>query len=256
VVCACGGGGSGPAAPSPPGPGPSQSSAACGAIGTSPIPATAIINGTACSTANSSVLLVTTRDAGGQALGRCSGTVVAPRAVVTAAHCVDEAEVAQVELFLGTGFPVTAEAFRIHPGYRANDSSFDVAVVLLREDIGRAPIPVLTSRDPRTGESAAVAGWGRDAADVGTTLRAGLTTISAVSGAVINTQFSSSASAVCQGDSGGALLVSEGGTWTIAGVISANSTQACVTGTNFYANLRHSATAGFVSGLVPGLATR
>jgi hypothetical protein len=257
-TCACGGS-DGPATPSSPSNpnNPSPSANACGAIGTSSTSSTtAIVNGAQCATDNSSVIFLSLRDANNQGLASCSGTIIGPRAVLTAAHCVDDEGIGIVQVFLGSGQPINAESRRLHPNYRTNESSFDVAVVLLRDDIGRPAIPVLTSRDPRAGESVVLAGWGRDLFNVGSTLRAGTTTISAVRNAVIETQFSSSTSAVCSGDSGGALLVNEGGTWTIAGVTSATSSQGCLTGTNFFANLRNPSTSSFISDAVPNLSTR
>jgi hypothetical protein len=131
-----------------------------------------------------------------------------------------------------------------------------VAIVLLGNDIGRPAIPVLASRDPSAGESVVLAGWGRDLFNQGSTLRAGTTTISAVRGAIIETQFTQSSSAVCAGDSGGALLVNEGGTWAVAGVTSASSTSACLTSANFFSNVRHPATAAFIADVVPNAARR
>jgi S1-C subfamily serine protease len=250
LAAACGGSDS-PAAPSSPTPNPAQPVNACGALG-----GTAIVNGAQCAADSSSVIFLSLRREDNQALASCSGTIIAPRAVLTAAHCVDDEEIGVVQVFLGSGQPIVAESRRLHPNYRTNDSSFDVAVVLLRDEIGRAAMPVLASRDPRVGESVVLAGWGRDLFNQGSTLRAGATTISAVRDAVIETQFSQTASAVCSGDSGGAMLVNEGGTWAVAGVTSATSSQGCLTGTNFFANLRHPATAAFISDVVPNRPSR
>ena len=52
---------------------------------------TAIVNGADCSTANSPVVLLNLKDSGGQQMGSCSGTVIAPRAILTAAHCLPAA---------------------------------------------------------------------------------------------------------------------------------------------------------------------
>jgi len=123
--------------------------------------------------------------------------------------------------------------------------------MLFAQDIGTTIIPLLLSRDARVGETAVVAGWGRDQIQTGSTLRAGSTTISVVGPVLLQTEFSSTNSSVCPGDSGGALLLLEAGTWSLAGVISANSGTACAFGSNFYANLRNAQMSAFILGLVP-----
>jgi hypothetical protein len=45
--------------------------------------------------------------------------------------------------------------------------------------------------------------------------------------------------------------VQEGGTWAVAGVISANATLACSSGDNFYASVRAADNLSFILGLVP-----
>lgn len=72
----------------------------------------------------------------------------------------------------------------------------------------------------------------------------------------LQTTFTTTASSVCQGDSGGRILLDEGGIWAIGGVISANSTIACSFGNHFYANLRHPDISAFILGRVPDAARR
>jgi hypothetical protein len=62
-------------------------------------------------------------------------------------------------------------------------------------------------------------------------------------------------SSVCSGDSGGALLASQGGAWTVAGVISAVTT-GCLSGTSYYANVYNSAARSFILKYVPGAIER
>lgn len=188
--------------------------------------------------------------------GACTGTIIQSRAVLTAAHCLD-GNVGFVDVWLGSGALIRASSFKFHPSYNSNNTTaLDVGVVLMDQDLGRAPVPILFSRDAVVGETAIVAGWGRDLNNVGATLRAGTTTISGVDSSVLRTQFSTSAAGICQGDSGGPILLSHGGVWSIGGITSAASIFTCNDGTNFYASVRNSSILSFILENVPNAAQR
>jgi hypothetical protein len=159
-------------------------------------------------------------------------------------------------VWLGNGPEIVAEASAHYPNYQFNvPGAFDVGVVIMAEDLPRIALPILTSREARVGETAIIAGWGRDQNDVSATLRAGSTTLSSV-GTLLQTIFAPPSSSICSGDSGGPILLSEGGGWVIAGISSAISNNVCNTGTNFYQAIRTAAVRDFILDRVPSVVQR
>ena len=249
-------GGSTPTTPTAPAPIPAAE--ACGALGSLSSTFDArigILSGAACSPDRSPVVKLNMRSSTGVVLGSCSGTIVMPRVVLTAAHCLDE-EVGVVRVWLGAGDEIVAQSFVHYPNYKFNSSGFDVGLIFMAEDLPRTPVPILTSRAARVGESAILAGWGRDENSITTSLKAGSTVVSAVTDSVVQTIYSPPSSSVCSGDSGGPILLSEGGRWTVGGITSATSSDACNTGTNFFQAIRNESVRSFILQHVPDIGQR
>jgi secreted trypsin-like serine protease len=75
----------------------------------------------------------------------CSGTVIAPRVVLTAAHCIESLAIAPGEVVVGAStHSAAARRIRIvetivDPQW--NPPAHDLALVLLAEDAGVVPLP-------------------------------------------------------------------------------------------------------------------
>ena len=269
AAASCGGGGgssttptspssSTPSTPSTPSsPGTPVTSACAAIVGFLGSPQ-GIVNGSPCSLETTAVVRLNMKDAYGESLGFCSGTIIAARAVLTAAHCVD-GEVRTVLVYQGVGGgQVSSTSFTAHPSYHktSNGSSgLDIGVVIMESDLARTPLPLLFSREARVGEQAIVAGWGQDeTGSVNDKLQAGTTAVSAVTSTWLEAANSSTSGNVCAGDSGGPMLLSEAGAWVVGGVTSATSGGAyCTSGSSYFANLRNGEAQSFILGLVPGL---
>ena len=118
-------------------------------------------------------------------------------------------------------------------------------------DIGRPPVPLLLSRDARVGETAIMAGWGRDGSRLRPPRCGRRRHPHRGRRADSQTTFSTRPARCARETRADPILLSEGGVWAIGGVISANQTLACSFGDNFYANIRHPDISAFMLGRVP-----
>ncbi len=231
-----------------------------------------IANGEACSVDSradtSSIVEVLLTDAAGRQY-TCTGTVVSPTAVLTAAHCflVNPVLVEVISTVGGERQRAYARNYRIHPDFRDSSDGFyfnDAAVIFMSRALAAPVTPILLSREAVAGEESAVAGYGQTRNDLATdgVLRAGRASIRSVTSNHIFISFTENESHPCRGDSGGALLVQEGGQLAIVGVVSQSAPDIpleviCSVGDEtLYTNMFNASVSSFVLSVAPDAAVR
>jgi hypothetical protein len=142
----------------------------------------------------------------------CSGTLIAPRAVLSAAHCVQlNGRTSNASVFFGSMFTadspvVPVERTLIHPGFDRITLENDAAVLILAADAPAGATvcaPVAGAAPPPAGATVRVAGFGRSAALAGLS-GARLTGYARVTSSdATSITLAAADSLPCAGDSGG-----------------------------------------------------
>ncbi len=163
----------------------------------------------------------------------CSGTLIAPQYVLTAAHCAEGVSDTGGRFMLGNQEYRTSKVY-VHPSYNSNeignDAANDIAIYKLELPVTNVtPSPIYRS-NPAVGQMLTLVGFGYGGTgtsgsdNVYGIKRSGTTPIDSVSSKLISWNFdNNSESNTAPGDSGGAAFITVGTVNNLAGVTSGGS---------------------------------
>lgn len=179
----------------------------------------------------------------------CGGSLIRNNRVLTAAHCVEGLQASEIEVVVGAhdlkNDPVErigVQEIIMNPDYDPYSLDSDIALLSLSRSLPGETVPLISATFPLEGETGTALGWGYtdpDRLSPSETLQQ--VALPVVSNPDCNTAFNAydgypyddpitanmlcagdplGGKDACIGDSGGPLIVYEGGEWRLAGLVS------------------------------------
>jgi secreted trypsin-like serine protease len=203
----------------------------------------------------------------------CTGTLISSDDVLTATHCIDLSDLGG-RTVVGYGVIVgeaggavlyRASQALAAPGLDVVDGRLinDLAVLSLEAAPALAVMPVLLSREARKGETGFVYGYGlQEVAGESKTnnfisLQGGAMRINVVGSEFIQARFNGTGTNVCNGDSGGPMIIQDKTGTAIVGIVSQGSVEGCRSGdVTSFTNVAKPALVEWLTSVVPDLSVR
>lgn len=180
---------------------------------------------------------------------QCTGTVIAPHAVLTAAHCIPDGVLPDIaigeNLAVATRYKPVA-AF-VHPAFDAKTLDHDIALLVTEASLPAIPFRIAsTLGDLAPGATFRIVGYGWTSANDTTPAqrRMGTSQLDAIE--ALRLVSHGAPSQVCEGDSGGPALYDDGSGERVIGVTSSGDTSCVELGKHMRVDVH----AGFINDLV------
>ena len=232
---------------------------------------TKVYNGESCSSAGPVMkLLITSRNliTGEVSTSNCSGVAVSLTTILTAAHCVEpffndttqpleltvESDAALYSISGGGISDIAAV-----PEYFRTRRAYDFGFIRLSTPLrGVAPVPILVSVPLQVGDIVTQFGYGADEYGFFGNLKAGESTITAISNELIETTINSSNQVICGGDSGGPIIKVFNGVSYLVGITSfgGNDLSQYCGSINYFGNMQNPIAVQILRGYAPDASFR